>query len=207
MPERALPHGVHDLPGKTSTGSPMTTELSPQVSRLRDELLAASEKAAALVRSSRPDRLTARPAPDGWSAVECLIHLNLTSKQYIPLIHTAIQLAEQEGKLANGSFHLDWKGRLLAWFLEPPYRMRGKTIPHAIPDRPRPPEPVLEEFTALNRQLIEMIEVAAPLAMNEIRIVSPFNGKASYNLFATFHVVAAHERRHLWQAGKALASL
>jgi len=185
----------------------MTTELPPQVSRLKAEFLAASEKAAALVRSSRADRLTARPAPDRWSAVECLIHLNLTSKQYVPLIHSAIQQARQEGKTSPGPFRLDWKGRMLAWFLEPPYRMRGKTSPRAIPDRPRPPEPVLEEFTALNRQLMELLEDSSSVAMSNIRVTSPFNAKVTYNLYSTFHVVAAHERRHLWQAGKALDSL
>jgi hypothetical protein len=185
----------------------MTTELPPQISKLKDELLAASEKAATIVHASRSDRLIARPSPGGWSAVECLIHLNLTSKQYIPLIHSAIQQAQKDGLDSTGPFRRDWKGRFLAWFLEPPYRMRGKTIPHAVPDRPRPPEPVLEEFRALNTQLVELLEDASPLAMDEIRIVSPFNGNVSYNLFSTFHVVTAHERRHLWQAEKALESL
>jgi hypothetical protein len=102
---------------------------------------------------------------------------------------------------------MDWTGKILSWFLEPPYRMRGKTIPDAVPDRPRPPEPVLEEFRALNVQLVSLLEEGGNLAMNDIRIVSPFNGKTRYNLYSTFHILTAHERRHLWQAEKVLASL
>jgi hypothetical protein len=139
--------------------------------------------------------------------VECLIHLNLTSKQYIPLLHSAIQQAQKDGMESHGPFRMDWTGRFLSWFLEPPYRMRGKTTPHTVPDRPRPPGAVLEEFRALNSQLVSLLEEGGGLAMDEIRIVSPFNGKMRYNLYSTFRVLTAHERRHLWQARKALEAL
>lgn len=185
----------------------MTSELSPQISALKAELDAASERAALIVRSAPTERMTTRPANGGWSAVECLIHLNLTTKQYIPLINAQIIQARADGLESPGSFRMDWTGRFLSWFLEPPYRMRGKTTPGAVPDRPRPPGPVLEEFRALNNQLVTLLNDAEGLSFQDIKIVSPFNTKLKYNLYSTFRILAAHERRHLWQAENTLETL
>jgi hypothetical protein len=35
--------------------------------------------------------------------------------------------------------------------------------------------------------------------------VSPFEARASYNLYAAFAILPVHARRHLWQAEQALA--
>jgi hypothetical protein len=185
----------------------MTQEIAEQVSSLAVQFGDASKRAATLVRSAGSDRLTARPASGGWSAVECLIHLNKTSKLYIPLIHSSLRQARAEGLEAVRRFRMDWRGRSLAWFLEPPYRLKGKTIPGALPDRIRPPEAALEEFQALNSQLVSQLEEGGRLAMDEILISSPFSGSTTYNLYSAFIVIAAHERRHLWQAERTLESL
>lgn len=182
----------------------MHTDSSPQIASLENEFRAASERAGALVRSGGAERMTARPVSGGWSPVECLMHLNLTAKQFLPLLHSRISQAKRDGLEGSGRFRMDWRGRFLAWFLDPPYRFRGTTVPAAVPDRPRPPEPVLEEFTALNAQLILLMQEAADLSWDDIEVVSPFHGKVKYNLYSAFRVVAAHERRHLWQAERIL---
>jgi len=194
-------------PAELALGYPMTIDFPPQISTLKDQLDAASEKAAAIIRSAPVERLTTRPISGGWSAVECLIHLNLTTKQYIPLINAQIVQARADGLESAGPFRMDWTGRFLAWFLEPPYRKRSKTMPGAIPDRPRPPGPVLEELRALNNQLIALLQDANGLSFEDIKIVSPFNGRVKYNLYSTFRILTAHERRHLWQAEKTLETL
>ena len=40
-----------------------------------------------------------------------------------------------------------------------------------------------------------------------MKIVSPFDKRVRYNLVSAFHILAAHERRHLWQAEQAVAEL
>ena len=39
--------------------------------------------------------------------------------------------------------------------------------------------------------------------LNRLKIVSPFGARLSYNVYSAFRVLAAHERRHVWQAERA----
>src|SRR5688500_20171730 len=40
-----------------------------------------------------PDaRWKSRPGPDQWSAAECIEHLNLTSRAYVPLLRDALEV-------------------------------------------------------------------------------------------------------------------
>ena len=41
---------------------------------------------------------------------------------------------------------------------------------------------------------------------DKVKLVSPFNARLKYNALAAFRILAAHQRRHLWQAERALES-
>ena len=66
---------------------------------------------------------------------------------------------------------------------------------------------VLADFERFQRELANRIQSASGLDLNELRIRSVFNGRVSYNVYAAFCILAAHERRHLWQAERAVRSL
>jgi hypothetical protein len=38
------------------------------------------------------------------------------------------------------------------------------------------------------------------LDVTTIRVTSPFNASLRYSAYSALHILAAHERRHLWQA-------
>ena len=38
------------------------------------------------------------------------------------------------------------------------------------------------------------------LDITRIRVTSPFNTSLRYSAYSALHILAAHERRHLWQA-------
>ncbi len=58
----------------------------------------------------------------------------------------------------------------------------------------------LERFDYLQQELQVRIDRSAGLALDRLRLVSPFDARVKYNLYATFCIIAAHQRRHLWQA-------
>ena len=58
----------------------------------------------------------------------------------------------------------------------------------------------LERFDYLQQQMQMRIDRSAGLALDRLRLVSPFNAHVKYNLYATFCIIATHQRRHLWQA-------
>jgi hypothetical protein len=59
---------------------------------------------------------------------------------------------------------------------------------------------VLPDFLASQQQFLEAMERWNGRALDKVMVTSAFNKRLRYNIFSLFNVVAAHERRHLWQA-------
>lgn len=182
------------------------TPSNPQIAMLGAEFDAATAHAQKLLGNGGVEHMMRRPHPQSWSPAECIAHLSVTTRAYLPLLDGAIADARSNGILANGPFRMDLMGRLLRWSLEPPVRFRFKTGSAFQPVAAAEPQGILPEFVSLQQQLIERLFACDGLALDKIKIVSPFNARVTYNLLSCFAVLAAHERRHLWQAEKALSS-
>jgi DinB superfamily len=173
-----------------------------QITELKEELVAAREQAHRLVASVGPEQWNRRPQEGRWSIAECLIHLNLTSRAYLPLIHGALDEARRQEILGNGPYRRDVLGWLLARGLEPPYRFRSRTAARFVPAAVDAAGPVMEEFDRLQGGLLESLDAAAGVQLDRVRIISPFSTSLKYNLYSTFRILSAHQRRHLWQAAE-----
>jgi hypothetical protein len=57
----------------------------------------------------------------------------------------------------------------------------------------------------LQGELLVRLERGAGLALDRQPVVSAFNARLRYNLYAAFCVLTAHQRRHLWQAERVRA--
>lgn len=139
--------------------------------------------------------LQQRPANGGWSVAECIQHLTATNDLYIPILADALATAP-EGK---GPYKMDWKGRLLKWVLEPPYRSKVKTMPSLEP-KIENIDSVLPDFLASQQRFLDAMAQWQGRALNKVLITSPFKKSLRYNIYSLFNVVAAHQRHHLWQA-------
>lgn len=126
---------------------------------------------------------------------ECLEHLNATNHLYLPILQAEVKTAPS----GNGPYKMDWRGRLLKWVLEPPYRSKVKTISSLEP-RITDCERVLPDFLSSQEQLVGAMESWRGRALDKVLITSPFNKHLRYNIYSLFNVVAAHQRHHLWQA-------
>jgi hypothetical protein len=58
----------------------------------------------------------------------------------------------------------------------------------------------LPEFVERQQKLKAVIAEADGLALDGIRISSPLAPQVKYNVYAALHLIAVHQRRHLWQA-------
>ena len=170
--------------------------LSPQLAELRKQFEARSERAQQLVRGLSEQHLTQQPPDGGWSILHCIEHLALTNKLYKPIFEDAFTRA----KHGSEPYRKDFKGRLLAWILEPPYRMKVKTRKDLDPLTFGDSKAVVKEFLATQQMIFGWLDRANSISLNDVFVASPFNEKMRYNLFSVFHILAAHERRHLWQA-------
>lgn len=184
-----------------------TIDLQPELVRLKQELLDARERARKVTEGLPATAWGTRPASGGWSIGECLMHLNITSERYVPLLDDALRTIRSRGLLADGTLRRDFVGYVMSRFLEPPVRMKVPTTPAFVPGQIEPMPEVLERFDYLQQELLVRLERGAGLALDRQRIASPFNTRVRYNLYAAFCVLTAHQRRHLWQAERVRASV
>ena len=174
--------------------------LAPQLERITEELADARRRARELAAPLTAASWRTGPAADQWSVAECLIHLNLTSRAFLPLIGNAITKGHELKLLSAGPYRRD----LLGWFVyritEPPAWFRIKTTAPFVPSAIEPKERVLEDFDTLQEQLVECVRDADGLDLGRLRIVSPFDKRLKYNLYSCLTIIPAHQRLHLAQA-------
>jgi hypothetical protein len=74
-----------------------------------------------------------------------------------------------------------------------------KTTAAFVPRSTGSKQQVLAEFETLQDKLAAALADADGLDLGRLRVVSPFNARIRYNLYAAFRIIPAHQRRHLWQ--------
>lgn len=182
-------------------------QLQPELVQLKQELLDARERARKVAEGLKPDHWGTALPEGGWSVAECLMHLNITSERYIPIIDEAMRALRERGLKPTGALHRDFVGWVLSTMFEPPVRMKVKTPAPFAPARVDPMPEVLERFDYLQGELLQRLDRGNGLALDRQRVTSPFNTRVKYNLYSTFRIITAHQRRHLWQAERVVAAL
>jgi hypothetical protein len=175
-----------------------------QIDSLLREFRDTRGRADAIFNGRKPAELLRRPAEKRWSAAECVEHLNITNRAYRPRLSEAIRALREKNRVKHDGFRLDWNARLLKYWLEPPSRVRLPTGAAFQPVGLQDPTAVLSAFQSIGQQLEEELAAARTLALDAERIRSPFAENMKYNVYSAFTLMAAHNRRHLWQAGNAL---
>jgi SAM-dependent methyltransferase len=180
--------------------------LAPQLERIHGELTDARRRAHEIAAPLGPERWSTRPAVDEWSVAECLIHLNLTSGAFLPLIRDAIARGRDRQLFSAGPYRRDVVGWVLSWLTEPPVRLRIKTTASFVPASVDPKDRVLEAFDMLQEQLTVCVREADGLALGRLRVISPFDARIKYNLYSCLRIIPAHQRQHLAQAQEVIDS-
>jgi len=143
----------------------------------------------------------------GWSAAQCLEHLNLTGEALLPRVEDGLERARSLA--ANGM-----RGRprrdLVGWLLTlgsgPRVWWRLRTPAAFAPAPDLDPDGTLDRFRRLQDRWLEVVEAAAGLPLDRVKIRSPFDARLSYNLFSALELAAVHQERHLIQAERALGT-
>ena len=166
-----------------------------------------SARASALAGSTGVALCVRRPKEGSWSVVECIQHLNLSADEYFPLWSQAIALAKRRKGAPDAPYRMDLLGRLLFLALEPPSKLRSKTSSPFIPADSLDAQTVFAEFEEKQQRIVNKMLTCRGLAIDAIKMASPFNNKLRYSVWSSFVVTAAHGRRHIWQAEKAVSIL
>ncbi len=184
-----------------SPGKGVRGVLSPEIRDYVRQFEDVKSAARHLVEGLSDEQLRWRPAPDRWSIAECFSHLNVTADQYYPAIDRSMRRARERGLLGEGPFRHGFLMNRFIRMMEPPAR-RSFRAPRMFRPRTRALADEIPTFFAHQSAIIERVHQANGLDLSRVKVVSPLTSLMRMSLGQCFGLLAAHERRHLWQAAR-----
>jgi hypothetical protein len=175
-----------------------------QQAALGHQIRQTTQDAGAFVAGRDKADLLIRLKPQSWCVAECLDHLTQTTQVFLPAIAQAI--AEAPKLTRNRHLKTGILPSLFIRSLNPPYLIRFKVLPQLAPPQ-LSSEEAWSRFSDSQTELLATLNSAAGLAIDEVRIKSPVYARISYNIYGVFCMLAAHQRRHVWQIGNILQAL
>jgi len=158
-----------------------------------------------------PETLAAKPSPEQWSAAQCLEHLNIYGRYYLPAIEKAIQEAKRKGSSATDSFTSGWLGDYFAKLMRPKpggqLKSKMKAPKNAVPAANPDPRAMLAEFIDQQETLLKLLSAATAVNLNQVRIPISIAPWLRLKLGDTFLFLTAHIERHLLQAERAFVKV
>ena len=176
--------------------------LPADLQTLDDALGAAERDARALVAGLTEARGAWRAAAGSWSVAECLDHLGTANRVYLDAMQPSADRARSDGRQRRGPARPGLLGGWFVNYLEPPVKARLKSkAPRLI--RPRTAPSLNDAFVAFltsHDDVRAFLRAHADIDLTGVRFPNPFIAGVRFSLATGLHVIAAHERRHLWQA-------
>lgn len=187
----------------------MSSPVAPEPMRLRPELEDLSRQfhdilsnTEELVTGLTFEQFHWRPKLSHWSIGECISHLIEVDRTDIPLIGDSIEAGHAQGVYRPGPYRYSLRSQWFIRQIEPPVSLRFRTAKRYDPVPNLLPSKVMSEFRDVNRRIQQLLERADGLDLARNSVPSPFSSWLHFPLGQRFRLVAAHDRRHLWQAWK-----
>jgi len=180
----------------------MPVVLTADLQALDEAYEANGRDARALVDGLSEAQGTWQRAPGTWSVAECLDHLAVGNRVYVPAMEAAARRARDMGRVRIREARPGVIGGWFAWSLEPPVHPRFKMrAPRTILPRVSPPlADATHAFFESHERVRAFLREYAAIDLAGVRFPNPFIRGVRFSLASGLHVLAAHERRHLWQA-------
>jgi hypothetical protein len=174
--------------------------LAPELDEFRRQFEQLANDADALVSPLSDIQFTWQPRPNAWSVAQCIDHLNVAARVYLPVLDEGIASAIRQGQYGEGPYAYSWPARMFVWMLEPPPRLRLKTGAALQPPPSRTRQEIMSAFRAYQVQYVDRLRQANGLNLAHAWVRSSVASWLRLPLGCGFAAMAAHERRHLWQA-------
>ena len=184
--------------------TPAHLALTPAIDEFRRQFDRLADDADALVAPLSDAQFAWQPGPNAWSIAQCIDHLNVTARLYLPMLDEGIANAIRQGLHGEGPFTYWWLARVFVRMMEPPPRLRVNTPVAFQPPPARTRREIMAAFRAYQVQYVDRLRQANGLDLARARVRSPVTSWIYLPLGSGFAAMAAHERRHLWQARKVM---
>src|SRR5580658_6439839 len=178
--------------------------MAAQISVTREQYLETirqlRDAATSLAQRLNMNQITWQPGEgERWSISECLDHVAISTGIYLDAMEPAIG----DARTGPGADVIRTAGFASTKFtrdMEPPARRKfpapGKIQPRATLN----PEAILPNFRKAMDRVSAMIAFTAAKDLSSARFRNPLIPLVRFTVGAGFLIIAAHGRRHLWQA-------
>lgn len=197
----------HSIPMPDTESTPLTTRALP--GDLQDLLhqIEAADREADVLTAGLSDRQF-HWQPDGgraWSIAQCLDHLATANRVYGAAIATGVERARAERWQRRGPIATGIVGRWFIRSMEPPVKRRLQAPTKIRPASSLSRGEVMLAYHHAHAQIRSLIESCGDLDVNRATFVNPFLSWIKVRVGTGLRIIAAHDRRHLWQAARVKA--
>jgi hypothetical protein len=173
----------------------------PDIAALEESFTNNERDARALVSGLTEELGVWRAEAGSWSVAECLDHLAIGNRVYLRAMSPAAERARADGRTRRRPAKPGVLGRWFVRSLEPPVnpRFKGKA-PRLIRPRQGPAlGDAAGQFFASEDDVRAFLRQYADIDLAGVLFPNPFIRVLRFSLATGLHVLAAHQRRHLWQ--------
>lgn len=171
--------------------------LADLIERTRQHLNAAEH-----YKSLTDEQLNWRPAPEKWSVLECLEHLNLYGDFYLPEIQSRITKSRFT---AEKNFKSGMLGNYFAQSMLPKKKLnKMKTFKDKNPLGSQLDKRTINRFIEQQKKMLVLLEKARKVSLNRTKTSISIPFPVRLKLGDTFRFVIYHNERHIAQAERVL---
>src|SRR5436190_1629430 len=180
----------------------MNGSLAADLRNLHAQLDAIDQELQIVIAGLREEEGDWQPQPGSWSISECLDHLATGNRVYLEAMQEPIRRARFLGRHRSRPALPGLIGRLFVRSFEPPptWWTRRKSPRIIRPRNTRSLGDTLADFVDSHQAIRAFLLAHADLDLARIRFPNPFVRGIRFSIATGLHLLAAHERRHLWQA-------
>lgn len=155
------------------------------------------------------EQLGQRPSPKRWNALECVRHINISLKYYNRQIDKSIAKAKAKGQSPNEEYRPGLIGERFARWLAPRDGVVRRKVPtlssyNPIGSAEARDLQVVANFNSHMDRLADLAQASSAIDLDKTRVRSPFGNIFRFKLGDAFHIILAHNERHLLQARMAI---
>ncbi len=176
--------------------------LPADLQQILDDIDAADRAGEAIASQVTDEQFNWRPRDgQGWSIAQCLEHLTAVNTLYSTPVQQAVDDARARGLTRRGPGAPGFFGRRFIASQEPPVKRRlsapGRVRPAAAV---RSREEIMSAYHDAHTSVRRLIANAAEVDINRATFPNPFLKIIRMRVATALQTLAAHDRRHLWQA-------
>ena len=141
-----------------------------------------------------------------WSVAQCLEHLLTANRQMVEMADQALDATRGRTLWQRLPIWPGLLGRMLVRTQSPNATRRFKAPGKAQPAASALDTAIVGRFVDQQRELIAKLDASATRDLAGVVMASPFLGIVTYSVLDGWRLIAAHERRHVQQAKRVMAT-